>query len=187
MTTVKKTVIAIGAVGIIAYLAFEIFGVQALFINKSVDEAVPVVSDTSSPEAIEEAPTEPETPTPQTPPPQIVSRVASGSFQQGDSTYTISGDVQVTQQGGVRTLAFTDFSVTNGPDLFVYLVNEPQLDNESVKRAVEEDRFVNLGALKGNIGNQTYTLPEGIELEEGAVISIWCRRFSRNFGMALVK
>lgn len=42
---------------------------------------------------------------------------------------------------------------------------------------------MNLGELKGNIGNQTYTIPEGIDLEN-VVVSIWCERFSRNFGMA---
>jgi hypothetical protein len=102
---------------------------------------------------------------------------------QGDSTYTVSGNALVIQKNGSRSLALTDFSVSNGPDLFVYIVSSKALDNDSVKEAVRVGNFVNLGMLKGNVGDQTYIIPEDIDLEN-AVVSIWCERFSRNFGIA---
>lgn len=153
-------------IGILSWLLFNFFGVQALFTDRIVDEEVLALSSDS-----DEATTE------------SSILLSSGIFVQGDSTYTISGNALVAKEDGSRILAFTDFSVSNGPDLFVYLVFSQNIDNDSVKEAVRTGNFVNLGELKGNIGNQTYTIPEGIDLEN-VVVSIWCERFSRNFGMA---
>ena len=46
------------------------------------------------------------------------------------------------------------------------------------------DNFVDLGALKGNIGNQNYTIPANVKLDEYKSVSIWCRRFAVNYGEA---
>ena len=69
-----------------------------------------------------------------------------------------------------------DFEVTNGPDLYVYLVDENQ----------ETKDGVSLGKLKGNIGNQNYELPEGTEIIEGMKIVIWCKQFNVDFGFSMV-
>ena len=61
---------------------------------------------------------------------------------------------------------------TNGPDLFVYLTKPGQETTEGVS----------LGALKGNIGNQNYLIPEDVNLEEYNTVVIWCRAFSATFG-----
>lgn len=153
-------------VGFLFWLLFNFFGVQALFTDRVVNEKVPALSSDSDEVATESS-----------------TLLSSGIFAQGDSIYTISGNALVAKEDGSRILAFTDFSVSNGPDLFVYLVSSENIDNDSVKEAVRAGNFVNLGELKGNIGNQTYTIPEGVDLEN-VVVSIWCERFSRNFGMA---
>lgn len=160
----KKLLIALGFV-VVLVLAFGVFGIQALFTNTVVDEEIPVTTQegVDSPVVLRE-----------------------GAFVQGDSTYTIEGNVSITEVNGVRSLALTDFSVTNGPDLFVYLVKS-SADNDEVKEAVKEGAFLNLGKLKGNIGNQVYTIPETVVLEEGYSVSIWCKRFGRNFGSALLR
>jgi hypothetical protein len=54
---------------------------------------------------------------------------------------------------GARVLTLTNFEVDNGPDLRVYLVAGPARDESEV------DDFEDLGALKGNKGNQQYELP----------------------------
>jgi hypothetical protein len=41
-----------------------------------------------------------------------------------------------------------------------------------------------LGALKGNKGNQNYELPAGVDLSKYRSVVIWCRRFSVPFGAA---
>jgi hypothetical protein len=79
---------------------------------------------------------------------------------------------------GARVLTLTNFDVSNGPDLRVYLVAGPARDESQV------DDFKDLGALKGNQGNQQYELPNGLDLERYATVVIWCRAFSVNFARA---
>ena len=79
---------------------------------------------------------------------------------------------------GARVLTLTDFEVDNGPDLRVYLVAGPAR-NES-----EVDDVVDLGALKGNKGNQQYEVPREVDLERHSTVVIWCRAFSVNVARA---
>ena len=48
-----------------------------------------------------------------------------------------------------------NFRATNGPDLHVYLATDNSASD-----------FVNLGRLKGNIGNQNYDIPEGTDFQD---------------------
>ena len=79
---------------------------------------------------------------------------------------------------GARVLTLTNFEVDNGPDLRVYLVAGPARDESEV------EEFEDLGALKGNRGNQQYDLPRGLDLERFTTVVIWCRAFSVNFARA---
>jgi hypothetical protein len=38
--------------------------------------------------------------------------------------------------------------------------------------------------LKGNIGDQNYELPANADLAKYRAVTIWCKRFSVNFGTA---
>ena len=49
-------------------------------------------------------------------------------------------------------LRLENFRATNGPDLYVYLATDNSASD-----------FVDLGRLKGNIGNQNYDIPEGTD------------------------
>ena len=42
--------------------------------------------------------------------------------------------------------------------------------------------IVNLGRLKGNIGNQNYEIPIGIDLAKYNTVLVWCKAFSTLFG-----
>jgi hypothetical protein len=44
--------------------------------------------------------------------------------------------------------------------------------------------FVELGPMKGNIGDQNYDIPATVDLANYRTVTIWCRRFSVNFGSA---
>lgn len=79
---------------------------------------------------------------------------------------------------GRRVLTLTNFEVDNGPDLRVYLVAGPAHDESEV------NDFEDLGALKGNRGNQQYDLPRGLDLERYTTVVVWCRAFSVNFARA---
>jgi electron transfer DM13 len=82
---------------------------------------------------------------------------------------------------GRLVLRLTDFATSNGPDVRVYLVAADDVQDEA---AAKQAGFVDLGALKGNIGNQNYDVPAGLDLSKYRAVSIWCRRFSVNFGAA---
>ena len=74
-----------------------------------------------------------------------------------------------------RFLRFESFATDNGPDLNVYLVN-------SSAGGVSD--FIDLGNLKGNIGDQNYEIAPGVDLSTYDTVVIWCVRFSVAFGDA---
>jgi len=61
-------------------------------------------------------------------------------------------------------------------------VREDARDNASVEHAA----FVDLGLIKGNIGDQNYILGSDLDLAKYRTVSVWCKRFSKNFGAALL-
>ncbi|HZX13788.1 MAG TPA: DM13 domain-containing protein [Thermodesulfobacteriota bacterium] len=82
---------------------------------------------------------------------------------------------------GKRLLRLTNFETSNGPDVHVYLVAAQDAnDNDTVKQA----GFVELGSLKGNIGDQNYDVPADVVLNKYRAVTIWCQRFGVNFGTA---
>jgi hypothetical protein len=93
-----------------------------------------------------------------------------------------SGEARVIKlaRGGKR-LTLTDLSVSNGPDLRVYLAaGKPQSDGEV-------DDFKDLGALKGNKGTQQYDIPGGVDVRRYNTLYIWCRSFTVSFARAVLK
>jgi hypothetical protein len=81
-------------------------------------------------------------------------------------------------------LRFTNFTTTNGPNVHVYLVAaDDAKDSKSVLRA----DIIDLGPIKGNIGDQNYALGSDLDLSKYRAVSIWCKRFSLNFGAASLR
>lgn len=92
----------------------------------------------------------------------------------GDGFHNAEGVAKVIQfEEGTYLLRLENFLSTNGPDLYVYLSTDKT--NTDV---------VNLGKLKGNIGNQNYPIPSGTDLTKYNNVVIWCRPFSVLFGSA---
>lgn len=79
---------------------------------------------------------------------------------------------------GGRVLTLTGFEVDNGPDLRLYLVAGP------ARSEGEVSDYVDLGALKGNRGNQQYEIPRSVDLERYTTAVVWCRAFSVLFARA---
>jgi hypothetical protein len=79
---------------------------------------------------------------------------------------------------GGRVLTLTDFDVANGPDLRLYLVAGP------ARTEAEVDDLVDLGSLKGNVGDQQYRIPRSVDLERYSTVVVWCRAFSVLFARA---
>jgi hypothetical protein len=102
-------------------------------------------------------------------------RLARGRFTSGEhATRGTATIVRVADRRAFLTL--TSFSTSPGPDLRVRLASARTLDGGA-------SDAVDLGALKGNRGDQQYRLPSRVSLRGRAVV-IWCRAFSARFGSA---
>ncbi|WP_089404409.1 DM13 domain-containing protein [Geodermatophilus saharensis] len=81
---------------------------------------------------------------------------------------------------GSTVVRLEGFETTNGPALFVYLSQNAATGEE----AGFDDEFVDLGPLKGNVGDQNYVVPEGFDATGYVSVVIWCDRFDAAFGAA---
>jgi hypothetical protein len=192
---------AIAVVGV-AYLAFGVFGVHTLFIDDKVDEDGPVFNsgiaaaaplETLAPVSEEpSASTEPEAsaapagatpvteaPVAEAPAPQI-GTLAEGTFIPR-GRYSGEGTAVVLNDGSEqRFVRFENFSTDNGPDLRVYL----SASDANADSATFDDDFIDLGVLKGNIGDQNYEIPPDVDLSVYDTVVVWCVRFSTPFTAA---
>ena len=83
-------------------------------------------------------------------------------------------------EDGSQVLRLENFDVQNGPDLRLYVV--PGAD-----RTDRTDDSLYLGELRGNVGDQTYELPDDFVLPAGAwTVLVWCEAFSVEFVAATV-
>ena len=190
--------LGIGMLALLAWVVFGFFGAHLLFVDDEVDEALPTFD---TPAAAATAPTAADSPTvtdapapadvtvstdvaaeattsvpaPVASDPVVVTE-ASGSFVSREHETT--GRAVVLGDGSEqRFLRFEEFATDNGPDLNVYLVDTTTGDVSD---------FVDLGNLKGNVGDQNYEIPAGTDLSRYDTVVIWCVRFSANFGDAVL-
>jgi hypothetical protein len=104
--------------------------------------------------------------------------VASGTFR--ELTHPTKGEAKIIRTAGQTILRFENFETSDGPDVVVYLSSG---DVNGPNRDLAKD-FVDLGALKGNVGDQNYVVPEGTDLERYDTAVVWCRRFTVAFAAA---
>lgn len=111
-----------------------------------------------------------------------IATLASGAFRDADAAHRGSGMATVYESAtGARVLRLSDFSVTNGPDLKVWLVTAK---NPASSADVSAGGWRALGPLKGNIGDQTYPIPANLNLDDYGAVVIWCEQFSVLFAAA---
>ncbi|HET7234959.1 MAG TPA: DM13 domain-containing protein [Actinomycetota bacterium] len=106
--------------------------------------------------------------------------LASGGL--GGLEHETSGTAIVIElEDGSRFLRLEDLETSNGPDLRVILTDQPVSEDWHVW---DDGVVVDLGALKGNIGSSNYEIPRSVDLDDVETAVIWCRRFSVGFGVA---
>jgi hypothetical protein len=106
-------------------------------------------------------------------------QVAAGSFE--SIAHSGTGNAAVVElPGGKRMLTLTDFETDSGPDLRLYVSTGNPASGDL-------GDFEDLGALKGNIGNQQYELPAGLSLDRYSTVVVWCRAFSVAFTSAALE
>ena len=156
----KWTKFGIPIAMVVILAAWYAFRPERLVVNGRVDEAMPTHKDGLSVQPLE-----------------------SGRFY--SILHPTEGTATIYQMGdGARVLRLTSFSTSNGPDVHVYMV---AADDAKDVATVENAGFIDLGVIKGNIGNQNYSLGGDLDLAKYRAVSIWCKRFSVNFGAAALR
>jgi hypothetical protein len=85
---------------------------------------------------------------------------------------------------GSHQLELVGLDTSDGPDLRVWLTDQEVRTGSSAWRVFDDGRYVELGPLKGNRGDQVYPVPKDVDPGDYRSISIWCKRFSVSFGAA---
>jgi hypothetical protein len=177
----RRTLAALGGAALVAVAAFVLvwFQPQKLFIDDRVSEALPTaaVGDADAGgargEAAADAQSAPAAPAP------ALRTLSSAPFRSHE--HATDGRARVIRlRDGRRFVRFESFRTSNGPLLKVYLSAAPP----SGPGGAFDDRFVDLGGLKGNIGDQNYAIPRDVDLSAYRSVVVWCKRFGVPFAAA---
>jgi Electron transfer DM13 len=165
-----KWTLVLAAIFAVAGLGLAYWLISPLFINVQVDEALPGAS--SAPASTSSTATSSATPS--------LAALVSGAFYNVEHDGVAGKATLYKQADGSTVLRLTDFKVLNGPDLYVYASSVTKPDKGNINDA----NSVNLGKLKGNVGDQNYVIPAGTPPEKLKSIVIWCKTFGVNFASA---
>jgi hypothetical protein len=167
---------ATAALGVIAVaVAFGLYWFQPwkLFTSTTVIEAAPEVVISA---AVASG-------TPSASPSPTATLVSGGSLVSHEHDTT--GTAQLIRlPDGRHQLVLRDLSTSNGPDLRVWLTDQPVLAGAAGWHVFDDGRHTELGRLKGNKGTQVYDLPADFDPQGYTSVTIWCKRFAVSFGAA---
>ncbi|WP_374115609.1 DM13 domain-containing protein [Streptomyces sp. NK15101] len=150
----------------------------ALWVDETVNEALPSAGATPAGPATGEPSSASAAPAPSGP-----ATVAQGTFVSHEHTTT--GTVKIVRLAdGTHTLRLEGLDTSNGPDLRVWLSDAPVKEGKAGWDVFDDGKYVNLAKLKGNKGDQNYPLPAGFDWSTYPSVSIWCDRFDVSFGAA---
>ena len=174
----RTTVVVLTALAALI-AGFLWFRPDRLFVDRAVDEVLPGAAaspvmggeEAADGEPAEDGDAEPAGPT----------TLAEGTFMSLEHQ-TRGRALVVETTDGRRFLRFESFETSNGPDLLVYLSAKAP-EGADDWHGYDRD-FVDLGPLKGNIGNQNYRIPGGVDLDRYSTAVVWCRRFTVGFAAA---
>ncbi|WJL96234.1 DM13 domain-containing protein [Microbacterium sp. ET2] len=173
--------------GLVAALVFQPW---LALIDVQVDDEIPVaVSTPQQPLAgADPSPSRDESPaasasaSPPAPPSGPVD-LLSGTFISHE--HETSGSARIIENAdGTRQLAIENLATTNGPDVHVWLSAGPVIEGFDGWFTAGQNEFVDLGPIKGNLGNQLYDIPPEIDLDVFRTVDLWCVQFSVSFGAA---
>src|SRR5215475_10861600 len=130
-----KIAILVAAVAVL--VAWYAFRPERLVVNRRINEAMPAEQGGSPTQVLE-----------------------SGRFY--SILHPTAGIATIYQMGDkTRVLRLTNFRTSNGPDVHVYMVAANDAKDAST---VESAGFIDLGVIKGNVGDQNYMLGRDLDL-----------------------
>jgi hypothetical protein len=110
--------------------------------------------------------------------------LSEGTFVDGDPGHHGEGTARLIRDAdGSHLLRLEDFSVTNGPDLFVVLSTDPRGSRSSAG----SNDALNLGRLRATDGNINYAVPDGVDVSHVRSAVIYCRAFRVVFAVATLE
>lgn len=191
MTVVsRRTWIVVAVLIAVPVIAIGWWLGSPLFLDTEVNEEFPMSAGAEVPDdmtqeeveiEMEKAAEQPATPVEDSMPddggPTVTS---SGEFEDFDDFHMGSGTATIYElEDGSHVLRLEDFEVTNGPDLHVYLVPDSDpADSDGVTG------YVDLGSLKGNIGDQNYEISGNVDVSQYGSVVIYCQPFHVIFSVA---
>lgn len=202
----KRNQIIIAAVAVVVLIAVTFPLWRPLFVNEVVDEDFPfaqmseqdqtafnalpaeqqemiLAMNDENPEmaaANAEAIIQPDTEMADDMPAEEPTVLSSGTFNEIDVVHRGEGSATIYElPDGSNVLRLEDFRVTNGPQLHVLL--SPAADP---RNSAEVGDYVDLGELRGNVGNQNYDIPADVDLSEYESVVIYCLPFRVVFSVA---
>ncbi|WP_405676833.1 MULTISPECIES: DM13 domain-containing protein [unclassified Streptomyces] len=141
-----------------------------LWQDQTVKETLPTATATAAPRSSGPAPSGPQV-------------IAEGTLISHEHATT--GTVKLIRlPDGSRTLRLENLDTSNGPDLRVWLTDAPVKEGTAGWRVFDDGKYVSLGKLKGNKGDQNYEIPADVNLADYTSVTIWCDRFDVSFGAA---
>jgi hypothetical protein len=175
----RRGLVAAGVFVTVLGIAFALYWFQPwkLWTDHRVADALPAI-------ATEPVPVPPAGDTSSTPPPRMPGGpvlLARGSFISHE--HSTHGTVSVVREpNGRRVLAIADLRTSEGPVVKVWLTDRTV--TKDGWHVFDDGRYVSLGSLKGNLGNQLYSIPDSADLSVLRSVTIWCDRFDVSFGAA---
>ena len=100
-----------------------------------------------------------------------VRTIASGKLGFVDAGHHGEGTVRVIETAGLRLLRFEGVTITNAPDVRIYL-------SKDTGGKYSAASTIDLGALKATSGSFNYEIPVGADLSAYRSVVVWCRAFS---------
>ena len=146
-----------------------------LFLDRTVDEDFPHTATATIPDSTDQV-------TQRMPGSGAPEAILRGQFEDADRSHRGAGVATVYRlENGDHVLRFQGFRVTNGPDLRVLLSSHPK---PTSRADLEAAGYVELGRLKGNVGDQDYPIPSEVELGDQRTVVIYCSPFHVVFSVA---
>lgn len=96
--------------------------------------------------------------------------VRRGTFREVDLLRSAEGEVTIYQLGDLsRIMRIENFASTRAPDVHLVLTRNPDPTDPN---GVGVD-YIDLGPLRGNVGNQTYDVPSGVDFSRYPILALY--------------
>lgn len=177
--------IGAGVVVAAAVVLGLVFQPWLLFVDVRVDDEIPaavVPSAVATPPA-SGSPVEETVELPTPAPPAGPVDLLAGTFISHE--HATAGAARVIENpDGSRQLALVGLETSNGPDVHVWLSAGPVVEGVDGWFTAAGYDHVDLGPIKGNLGDQLYDIPAEVDLSRFRTVDLWCEQFSVSFGAA---